>query len=97
MDGCNSKCQTEDGYLCTGGSSQTPDSCRDIKGPEVLKLVVTPDNQVIMEFNEEVYLKKEPIPGIWNVNIVGPRGDYKIVWSISSTNLISTQQIKFNI
>lgn len=55
-DGCNSDCQVEDGYICYGGTSTTPDKCYHADYPEILYVNVTDENNLIVEYSDEVSL-----------------------------------------
>lgn len=56
-DGCNTDCEVEDGWVCGGGTSTTPDTCVRTQIPEILYINVTDYNNAIVEFTEEISFK----------------------------------------
>jgi cysteine-rich repeat protein len=53
-DGCDKNGMIEDGFDCSGGTNLTPDICWDNQKPVSWISLVNADNEVYLEFSEEV-------------------------------------------
>ncbi|CDW84474.1 UNKNOWN [Stylonychia lemnae] len=64
-DGCSSKCQVENKYVCKGGSSASKDICHDLIGPEAeIMSVSTQSKYIILQIrdnNGKVYTDQQNI------------------------------------
>jgi cysteine-rich repeat protein len=54
-DGCSSSCEIEHNWECSGGSSITADTCSKVE-PFIKQLEITENNNVIIRFNEPVFV-----------------------------------------
>lgn len=57
-DGCSSQCTVEKGYLCTGGSPSSPDTCKEVVSPTLELTTVTTGSKTNLETDKiEVRIK----------------------------------------
>ena len=61
-DGCNSLCQVEEGWICSGGNSATKDVC-EYRLTEIEKawIVEKSDMNLVIEFTRDVQITKSKI------------------------------------
>jgi cysteine-rich repeat protein len=56
-DGCDKEGLVEAGFSCSGGTNLSPDTCVDSLKPSSWISLVSTENEVYIEFSEEVYLQ----------------------------------------
>lgn len=78
-DGCNTDCEVEDGYVCYGGTSTTPDTCIETNIPEILYINATDFNNAIVEFTEEISFKEPIKEKDFDIEIVTSNGTSQYV------------------
>ncbi len=56
-DGCNDKCEIENGWQCAGGSPTSKDTCWKLVPPYVVSAYISDKNDIItVNFNEPLIL-----------------------------------------
>ncbi|CDW80137.1 UNKNOWN [Stylonychia lemnae] len=88
-DGCSSTCSIEQGYYCTPGTKYTPSICQDNKNPTPRVSMVTANNLIYIEFDEEVILSEELNSNTLDVQITGIQSQYKFDWKLSDAYKIT--------
>lgn len=76
-DGCDQTCKTEDGYMCYGGTSTTPDKCVRATYTEILYINTTGHNNVIVEFTDEISVKAPLVAADFDLEIITHNGTYQ--------------------
>jgi hypothetical protein len=74
-DGCNGKCEVEDGYVCTGGTPDLPDVCTRTNIPEFFNISTTDYNNLIVEFTEDISVRGKIINEDFILSIISERGE----------------------
>ena len=76
-DGCSSECTVEEGYVCQGGNTISPDSCKDIISPILQATGMGIENTFYFAFSEPVEIKSTKNPKTFvNLAIVGKLESY---------------------
>lgn len=84
-DGCDSKCNLELGYECTGGSYLVGDFCNYISQPEATIYKIYNDNYTIeVRFSSEIQMNPNQVDELVNFTIIdhrfGTDFDYEVKW-----------------
>ena len=100
-DGCNSTCEVEYGFECSGGTESQPDVCVDVLGPQIDEVRVSASNAVNVTFTESIFVLDGKSCQVtedtlilgedYNVSISGGNGPYgfKAQAQVSSSNSVS--------
>ncbi len=78
-DGCNSACQIEKDYECTGGNSTHPDVCVNRKPPEIVTIKYYANRTVLVIFDKYVKIERK-FDRFMQFSVEGGSGSY-VSWS----------------